>query len=174
MDVDFEELAMFLEALESTDFSHFVYEKGDVRIEVRRGAVPSETSVLASRPAVTPGEATSNPGATPAAASGTSAKSVAAAPPAAAGTAPEFAEGDVQITAPLLGTVYFAPKPGEAPFVEVGGHVTAGSPVCIVEVMKLMNSVEAPVDGTIVARHVSDGDLVEFGHVIFTIRPDNR
>ncbi|QAY59318.1 acetyl-CoA carboxylase biotin carboxyl carrier protein [Microbacterium protaetiae] len=168
MDVDFEELAMFLEALEASDFTHFIFEKGDARIEVRRGSA-SEPLASASTPTVVaPSVAvpTKSPAAAPA-----SAILSAQAP---ASTAAHAVAGDIEITSPLLGTVYLSPKPGEPPFVEIGARVSAGAPVCIIEVMKLMNSVEAPVDGTIVDRHVSDGELVEFGQVVFTIRPDGQ
>ena len=166
MDVDFEELAMFIDAVERSDFSYFLYEKNDVRIEVRRGSTeePAGAASLAAAPPVTaaaPAVATSAPAASP---------EPTPAPPAAARSA--AAEGDIDVTAPLLGTVYLAPKPGEPPFVQEGDRVTAGSPVCIIEVMKLMNSVEAPVDGTVVARHVADAEFVEYGPVLFTIRPD--
>jgi acetyl-CoA carboxylase biotin carboxyl carrier protein len=169
MDVDFEELAMFLEALEASDFTHFRYEKGDVRIEVDRGAVPGPPASPAAPSAAT---APPTPPAAPAPLAGQLASPAAALAPNPATV--HAAEGDIEITAPLLGTVYLAPKPGEPPFVEVGARVGAGAPVCIIEVMKLMNSVEAPVDGTIVARHVADGELVEFGQIVFTIRPDGQ
>lgn len=167
MDVDFEELAMFLEALEASDFTHFRYEKGDVRIEVHRGVVPGPPASSAAPSAAT---APPTPPAAPALAGAQLASPAAAQAPALA----HAAEGDIEITAPLLGTVYLAPKPGEPAFVEIGARVGAGAPVCIIEVMKLMNSVEAPVDGTIVARHVADGELVEFGQIVFTIRPDGQ
>lgn len=159
MDVDIEELTLLLETLEGMDFSQFVYEKGDVRIEVRRGAVvDAETSapVPAPAPAVPPAPAAPAPEV-----------GVHAAP---AGFARQ--DDDVDITAPLLGTVYLAPKPGETRFVEVGSSISEGDTVCIVEVMKLMNSVPSPVTGTIVAVHVGDGDLAEFGQVLFTVRPE--
>lgn len=154
MDVDFEELAMFIEAIERSDFSYFLYEKNDVRIEVRRGEAPPAAPAAALVGSVAPVAQSPAPA------------------DAAEPAAPQAADGDIQVTAPLLGTVYLAPKPGEPAFVQEGDRVAAGSPVCIIEVMKLMNSVEAPVDGIVVARHVADAEFVEFGTVLFTIRPD--
>jgi acetyl-CoA carboxylase biotin carboxyl carrier protein len=169
MDVDFEELALFLEALEGSDFSHFLYEKGDLRIEVRRGADTAADGASASPASASP------PSAHPAVSAPQNAPAPEPAPSASVkAPAHEREAGDIDITAPLLGSVYLAPKPGEPRFVEVGSTVTAGSTVCIIEVMKLMNSVQSPVDGTVVALHVADGELVEFGHAIFTIRPDVR
>jgi acetyl-CoA carboxylase biotin carboxyl carrier protein len=172
MDVDFEELALFLEALEGSDFSHFLYEKGDLRIEVRRGADAaadgSSVNLASAHPTSVHPVSTD-----PAVSAPQNAPALQPAPSAPVKIpAREREAGDIDITAPLLGSVYLAPKPGEPRFVEVGSTVAAGSTVCIIEVMKLMNSVQSPVDGTVVAAHVSDGELVEFGHAIFTIRPD--
>lgn len=76
------------------------------------------------------------------------------------------------VTAPSLGTFYRAPKPGEAPFVGPGAKVAAGDPLCLVEVMKLFTTVDAPVAGRVVAIHAEDGDLVEFGQLLVSIDPD--
>lgn len=167
MDIDFEELAIFIETLENTDFTHFLYEKGDVRIEVRRGG-----AVDMPAPAVSPNSvaAPPSPSALPAAPAPTPAS--AAAPVGTAATAPVHTDGEVVVTAPLLGTVYLAPKPGEAPFVEIGSAVLAESSLCIVEVMKLMNTVHAGTGGVVTAIHVRDGELVEHGQALFSIRPD--
>jgi acetyl-CoA carboxylase biotin carboxyl carrier protein len=79
-----------------------------------------------------------------------------------------FPEG-VGVPAPSLGTFYRAPRPGAPPFVEAGQMVAAGQELCLVEVMKLFTSVQAPVAGTIAAIHAADGDLVEHGQRLFTI-----
>jgi acetyl-CoA carboxylase biotin carboxyl carrier protein len=71
----------------------------------------------------------------------------------------------------MLGSFYRSPKPGEAPFVEVGDKVDVDSVVAIVEVMKLMNSVTAGVAGEITAVHAQNGDLVEFDQPLFSVRP---
>jgi acetyl-CoA carboxylase biotin carboxyl carrier protein len=70
----------------------------------------------------------------------------------------------------MLGTYYGAPKPGEAAFIQVGDSVSADAVLCIVEVMKLMNSVTAGADGEVAAVFVKDGDLVEFEQPLFAIR----
>ena len=76
------------------------------------------------------------------------------------------------ITSPLLGTFYRAPKPGSAPFVEVGSAVDEDSVIAIVEVMKLMNTVRAGVKGVITEILPADESLVEFGDVLMRARPD--
>ena len=80
--------------------------------------------------------------------------------------------GDVvTIEAPMLGTVYRAPAPGEPPFVDVGSPVTPDTIVCIIEVMKMMNSVHAGVTGTIAEVCVENGEAVEYGSRLFRVEP---
>ena len=74
------------------------------------------------------------------------------------------------ITSPMLGTYYGAPKPGEPRFAAAGDTVDTDSVLCIVEVMKLMNSVTAGSAGEIAAVFVADGDLVEFGQTLFALK----
>jgi acetyl-CoA carboxylase biotin carboxyl carrier protein len=75
-------------------------------------------------------------------------------------------------TAPLVGTFYRSPAPGEPPFVEVGDRVEAGQPVGIVEAMKLMNEIPAECSGEVVDVAVPDAAPVEFGQPLVRIRPD--
>jgi len=77
----------------------------------------------------------------------------------------------VTIEAPMLGTFYRAPGPGEPPFVDVGSTVEPGTIVCIIEVMKMMNSVHAGVAGTIAEVFVENGEPVEFGARLFRVEP---
>ncbi len=76
------------------------------------------------------------------------------------------------ITSPMLGTFYRAPKPGSAPFVEIGSVVEVDSVIAIIEVMKLMNTVRAGVRGVITEILSADGTLVEFGDVLMRARTD--
>jgi acetyl-CoA carboxylase biotin carboxyl carrier protein len=73
------------------------------------------------------------------------------------------------VSAPLLGTFYRAPKPGAAPFVEVGSAVNEDTVVGIIEVMKLMNAVRAGARGTVVEILGRDGTLVEYGETLLRI-----
>ena len=81
-------------------------------------------------------------------------------------------EGLVEITSPLLGVFYRAPKPGEPPFVEVGARVEEDTIVGIIEVMKLMNSSRAGVRGEVVEILAVNGEMVEHGEVLMLVRPD--
>jgi acetyl-CoA carboxylase biotin carboxyl carrier protein len=76
------------------------------------------------------------------------------------------------ITSPMLGTFYRAPKPGSAPFVEIGSAVDEDSVIAIIEVMKLMNTVRAGVKGVITEILPGDETLVEFGEVLMRARKD--
>jgi acetyl-CoA carboxylase biotin carboxyl carrier protein len=75
------------------------------------------------------------------------------------------------VLAPLVGTFYRAPKPGEKPFVEVGDTVDAGQPVCIVEAMKMMNEVVAAEAGKVVEIAAENGEWVEFEQVLMYLEP---
>ena len=76
----------------------------------------------------------------------------------------------IEITAPMVGTFYSAAEPGAEPFVKVGSKIDADSVICILEAMKLFTEVEADVSGEIVEILVKDGDLVEFGQPLFSVK----
>ena len=157
MDLDLEELAAVIELLDKADFTEFRYEKGDLRIAVRRGGPPLDEPSAAPPPAARP----------------TTAHSPRAATPSNARPGPDAVpdDGTVLVRSGMLGAFYRSPKPGDPPFVEVGDKVEADSVVCIVEVMKLMNSVAAGVAGEITAVHAENGQLVEFEQPLFSVRP---
>jgi biotin carboxyl carrier protein len=75
------------------------------------------------------------------------------------------------ITAPMLGMFYAADGPRERPFVEPGSHVEPDTTVCIIEVMKMMNSVPAGLSGTIVEVCAENSQLVEEGAPLFRVAP---
>jgi acetyl-CoA carboxylase biotin carboxyl carrier protein len=80
------------------------------------------------------------------------------------------ADGLVAIEAPMLGTFYRAPAPGAAPFVDVGASVQPDTVVCLIEVMKMMNPVNAGVAGTIAEVCAENAALVEYGAPLFRVR----
>jgi acetyl-CoA carboxylase biotin carboxyl carrier protein len=75
------------------------------------------------------------------------------------------------VKAPMVGTFYRAPAPGERPFVEVGQEVEPDTIVCIIEVMKLMNSIEAGVRGVVKEIAVPNATAVEYGEALMGIEP---
>ncbi|MGH2859398.1 MAG: acetyl-CoA carboxylase biotin carboxyl carrier protein [Solirubrobacteraceae bacterium] len=87
-------------------------------------------------------------------------------PPPAAAHRPD----SETIASPMLGTFYRAESPGAEPFVQVGSEVTAETTVCIIEVMKMMNSVPAGVSGVISEIVAENAQLVEYGEPLFLVR----
>lgn len=179
MDIDFSELAAFVALLKDADFSTFKYEKGEVSIVVTRGddgLALSSAAALSSRPAAAaPANAPAPVAAVPAAASPATPTAVPVPATSTASTsAPpaSVSEGGHLVSAPMLGTFYAAPKPGEPAFVSVGDRVEPDTVMCIIEVMKLMNSVHAGVSGVVRAVHAGNGELVEFGQPLFSIEQD--
>jgi acetyl-CoA carboxylase biotin carboxyl carrier protein len=71
----------------------------------------------------------------------------------------------------VMGVFYAAPSPEAPPFVTVGQTVVKGTELCIIEVMKVMNLVKAPVDGKIVDILVANGTAVELGQALMWISP---
>ena len=80
-------------------------------------------------------------------------------------------EGLVDVSAPLLGTFYRAPRPGAPPFVTVGSVVGPDTVVCIIETMKLMNSVTAGATGTVAEILLENAQFAAQGAVLMRIRP---
>jgi acetyl-CoA carboxylase biotin carboxyl carrier protein len=92
-------------------------------------------------------------------------------PESAPAPAVPAADGDAAtIAAPMPGTFYRAEGPGMAPFVDVGAQVEPDTVVCIIEIMKMMNSVPAGVAGTIVEVCAEDAQLVGDGEPLFRVR----
>jgi acetyl-CoA carboxylase biotin carboxyl carrier protein len=89
--------------------------------------------------------------------------------PAAPAEAPRAAAATGEITAPMPGTFYRAEGPGMEPFVDVGSHVEPDTVVCIIEIMKMMNSVPAGVSGTISEVCVEDAQQVTEGAPLFRV-----
>lgn len=85
---------------------------------------------------------------------------------------PPSEPGLCEVPSPLLGFFYRAPKPGEPPFVEVGSHVEEDTVIGIIEVMKLMNTVQAGVKGVVVEILSENGAAVEYGEILLRVRPE--
>lgn len=158
MSFSHEDVQRLLQLLDSSHFDELHLEADGIKLSLRRGgaaASPAPTVSVASAPAPLPPAAPEKPAAAPA-----------AAVPQASGDA-----NLLEVRAPMLGTFYGAPKPGAAPFVAVGDRVSADTAVGIIEVMKLMNSISAGVEGVVVEVLARDGDLVEFDQVLLRVRP---
>ena len=74
-----------------------------------------------------------------------------------------------EVKSPMVGVYYAAPAPGAQPFVKVGDAVEKGQIICLIEAMKLMNDITAPVSGRIVDICTQDGAVLEYGQTIMKI-----
>ncbi len=130
--------------------------KGAERLVVRisRSARPSSTPTPAAAPAAPVTAASPAPPAEPA-------------PPETAGDDPAALPGAV--TSPMVGTVYLAPEPGSAPFVNVGDRVTEGQTLLIIEAMKTMNQIHATTPGVVKRIMVEDASPVEYGAPLMVV-----
>jgi acetyl-CoA carboxylase biotin carboxyl carrier protein len=77
----------------------------------------------------------------------------------------------VKVESPIVGSFYRRPSPDAEPFVKEGDVISKGSTLCIVEAMKLMNEIEAPTSGKVLKILGAEGQVVEFGEVLFLIDP---
>ena len=154
-DADVQKIRELIKIMKENDLAEIDIKHGDDQIALRR-AQPPQPGTLAG-PIIT-----SLPGAMPA----DQAASSGPASPAPAGD--EFLE----ITSPIVGTLYEAPSPDSDPYVEVGTHVNSQTVVCIIEAMKVMNEIKAEVSGTVVETCITNGQAIEYGQVLFKIQPD--
>ena len=74
------------------------------------------------------------------------------------------------VTSPIVGTAYLAPEPGGKKFVEIGQKIKKGQTIMIIEAMKTMNHVPSPQDGTVNKILVKDGEPVEFGQPLISVK----
>lgn len=148
-----------LESMKKNEISEVIIKEGSSMYEFRRGGFknPAPAAAVVSAPAVVHA-AVNAPVSAPASA-GAASESV----PAAASSSYH------EVTSPLVGTYYSSPKPGAPAFVEAGQKVTKGQKLCLVEAMKNFNEIDSDVDGVVKEILCKDGDLVEFGKVIFRI-----
>jgi acetyl-CoA carboxylase biotin carboxyl carrier protein len=95
-----------------------------------------------------------------------------AAPAASSSSAPQEDLGRyVKVESPIVGTFYRKPSPDADVFVKEGDTVSKGDTLCIIEAMKLMNEIEAPTSGKVVKIFGAEGQVIEFGEVLFLIDP---
>lgn len=81
-------------------------------------------------------------------------------------------EGLVEIKSPIVGTFYAKPSPDSEPYVDVESPVDLQTVVCLIESMKVMNEIKSEISGTIVEVTVANGQAVEYGQVLFRVKPD--
>ncbi|MFL9899327.1 acetyl-CoA carboxylase biotin carboxyl carrier protein [Paraburkholderia fungorum] len=94
-----------------------------------------------------------------------------AAVPAVDAPLTEVPPGMIAVRAPMVGTFYLRPSPDQPAFVAPGSVVQAGDTVCLVEVMKMFNSVQAHAAGTVERILISDGKPVQHDQIVMLIKP---
>ncbi len=157
--MDFDEIKQILEMMREHELVEFELEREDFKVRLRKAAGGTWTA---------PGPA-SHPGYAPQAFI-----APAGAPAAAAVPVLTVADEDVEfavVKSPIVGTFYRSPEPGAKPFADVGETVKKGQVLCIIEAMKLMNEINADVDGEVVKVYVESGQAVQYGERLFAIKP---
>lgn len=151
--MDVRKIKKIMELVESHEIAEVEISDGDQSIRVTRlTATPGVPAAPPSASAHVPVHVTEPPVA-----------ERPGAPPA------EAASGGHEVASPMVGTFYAGPAPGAKPFVDLGSRIEVGDTLCIVEAMKMMNPIEADVDGTVVSILVENGAPVEFGQILFLI-----
>jgi len=152
-DADIQKIREFLQIMKENDLVRIDIQHGDDRIALERAQPPQPGASMpgAATPILAPQAQT-----------------------ALAGQAPTIPKGEglLEVKSPLVGTFYEAPSPDSDPYVELGSHVDSQTVVCIIEAMKVMNEIKAEVSGTIVEKVATTGQAVEYGQVLFRVRPD--
>lgn len=158
-DADVQKIKELVEIMKMNDLVEIDIQHGDDRVTLRRAQPPQATAItpiMASLPGAA-GQIVLPQG-----------------QPLAMGQAPVAApkEDLLEVKSPIVGTFYEAPSPDSEPYVETGVRVDSQTVVCIIEAMKVMNEIKAEVSGTIVEKAVKNGQAVEYGQVLFRVRPD--
>ncbi len=161
MSLTFKDVAEILKLIDASDCDEVILELEGARLVVRRNTAGSAAATFtpASGEQVSVALGTDE---TPA----TGARSASAVIDPASSSEP----GMTDIRAPMVGTFYRRPSPDDPPFVEEGATVKQGDALCLIEVMKLFTTIEAPVDGTLVSIAAEDGALVEFDQLLCRIK----
>lgn len=146
------DVAEITRLLEESNFDELHLELDGLKLTLRRGAAAAVATVAERESGGLP---------------------PATAPTASPAPARQVDDSAFEVTAPMLGTFYRAPKPGAPPYIDVGSRVEEDTIVCIIEVMKLMHTVRAGVSGKVTAIFGRDGTLVEYGEALLSIARDS-
>jgi len=151
-DADVQKIQELIKIMRDNDLVKIDIKHGDDRISLRRAGPPKAAAmagpILTSSPGAPLGVGNAQP------------------------TSEPVRDDLLEIKSPIVGTFYEAPSPDSDPYVEIGDHVNAQSVVCIIEAMKVMNEIKAEISGTIVERRIANGQAVEYGQVLFKVKPE--
>jgi acetyl-CoA carboxylase biotin carboxyl carrier protein len=166
--LDVRELKEILQILEEQSITEFELEQEGVKLRVCRQASNHAGAPASASPVVV--LAGGAPAPAPAATAAPAAPPTSPAPAPAGPREVEANENETLVKSPIVGTFYRAADPNSPPFVQVGDRVKVGQVLCIVEAMKLMNEIEAEVAGEVVRVHPENGQPVQYGDPLFTLR----
>ena len=140
--MNIEEIKLLIQLMIENDLGELNIADGDKKISLKRGA--ASAPVVVSAPAAVP-----------------------------AAVIPAVAPADnmLEIRSPMVGTFYAASSPDSEPFAKVGSPVGDDTPVCIIEAMKVMNEIKSDVSGVIAEVCVKNAQPVEFGQILFRVKP---
>jgi acetyl-CoA carboxylase biotin carboxyl carrier protein len=162
---ELKEIASILRSSESLAEFSLKFGNVELSLSTQRAQAPAQFAIPDASPTSSPAPSPATlPASSPSA--GPNASAVAS-PPQGSAVAPR----GVVVKSPMVGTFYRAPEPGAAPFVKLGDRVKKGDVICLIEVMKLINSITAEQDGEIVDIMAENGAPVEFGQPLMCIEP---
>jgi acetyl-CoA carboxylase biotin carboxyl carrier protein len=154
MGLRYDEISEILKLIDGSSCDEFVLETEDIKLVVRRrGAGSPATGATDDAGTIFVGPSESAQQAQPTRATARAASAHV-------------------VSAPMVGTFYRSPSPGEPPFVNIGGKVNKGDPICIIEVMKLFTTIHAEWNGTVKEVGAENATLVEYGQMLFVIAPE--
>ncbi len=149
--MDIRKIKKLIELVEESDISEIEIVEGEESVRIHRGSAAVQMTAPMMMPQMPQVTAAPAPALT---------QTSSVSEPEPAGN---------NFTSPMVGTFYNAPSPGSNPFVNVGDTITAGTTLCIIEAMKILNQIEAETAGTVRAILVENGQPVEFGEPLFVI-----
>jgi len=150
-------LEQIVKLMAANDLNTVDLRDGEQRVVLKRGAVVEPTAPVYYQPqAPQPGGVSSVPPSSP----------------STTVSAPSEDAGTIAIKSPMVGTFYARPTPDAKAFVNVGTLINEDTDVCIIEAMKVFNNIKAEVKGTITKVLAEDGKPVEFGQVMFLVKPN--
>ena len=162
----FKEIQELIKQISKSNLAEFKMKDGEFELAIRTKhfSKPKSISQLVSQPAIIP--------AAPPAAAPFSAPAALSADTPKTDQADEANEGNyLEVKSPMVGTFYRSQSPDKPAYVKVGDTIDKGSPVCIIEAMKLFNEIESEVAGKIVKVMVEDAQPVEYDQVLFLVEP---
>ncbi|MEZ4754368.1 MAG: acetyl-CoA carboxylase biotin carboxyl carrier protein [Bdellovibrionota bacterium] len=147
--MDIKELEQIIGILQKNGVTEFELEQDGTSLKLSRGVLVAGAQQTVAAPA----------------------QAVVAPAPVVNGAAPAEDEKFHAVKSPIVGTFYRKSSPDADAFVEVGTSVSKGDTLCIVEAMKLMNEIEAPISGVVKKICLQDAQVVEYGETLFLIDP---